>query len=124
MSATRQSARIEMMEELKRFQADLTESWIDQSLPSEWDGLEATHPVARPKTRVTLRLDTDMVKWFRRLGPGYGARINLVLRIYWAALVAGQVKAHWDEETTAPRFDAYLERRVELLMQQRQREGR
>jgi uncharacterized protein (DUF4415 family) len=37
---------------------------------------------ARPKQRLTLRLDTDLVDWFKAQGPEYQTRINAVLRAY------------------------------------------
>ena len=38
-------------------------------------------PVPR-KEQLTLRIDSDVVKWYRRQGPGYQTRINLLLRAY------------------------------------------
>jgi uncharacterized protein (DUF4415 family) len=38
------------------------------------------------KTLVSLRLDPDVLVWFKRQGKGYQTRINAVLRAY--------VKAH------------------------------
>jgi len=35
-----------------------------------------------PKQAVSLRLDRDVVKWFKKQGPGYQTRINAVLRTY------------------------------------------
>jgi len=35
-----------------------------------------------PKKPVTLRLDHDVLVWFRTLGRGYQTRINAVLRSY------------------------------------------
>jgi len=32
------------------------------------------------KTRITLRLDADVVAWFKSLGDGYQTRINKALR--------------------------------------------
>ncbi len=37
---------------------------------------------SRPKQRLTLRLDADLVEWFKAQGPGYQARMNAVLRAY------------------------------------------
>lgn len=36
----------------------------------------------RPKQRLTLRLDADLVDWFKAQGPDYQARINAILRAY------------------------------------------
>ncbi|MDD9723829.1 BrnA antitoxin family protein [Roseovarius sp. SK2] len=116
-----QKTRAALMDELRQLQESLTEHWLDRSLPEEWEGLESREPIARPKTRVTIRLDSDMLKWFRRLGPGYGARINRVLRLYWLALIEGRVYAHWDENGAGPQFAEYLDRQMEILHDQRAR---
>lgn len=48
----------------------------DSTTPSErW------YSYYRPKkTSVTLRLDADVVAWFKGQGPKYQTRINMVLR--------------------------------------------
>jgi uncharacterized protein (DUF4415 family) len=38
-------------------------------------------PVTR-KAQLTLRLDQDVVTWFRQRGRGYQTRINALLRAY------------------------------------------
>jgi uncharacterized protein (DUF4415 family) len=38
-------------------------------------------PVAR-KAQITLRLDSDVLEWFRGKGSGYQSRMNAVLRAY------------------------------------------
>ncbi len=38
------------------------------------------------KDSVTLRLDHDVLAWFRGLGRGYQTRINAVLRSYMQAI--------------------------------------
>jgi uncharacterized protein (DUF4415 family) len=38
-------------------------------------------PLAR-KAQVTLRIDADVIEWFRRRGRGYQTRINSILRAY------------------------------------------
>lgn len=35
-----------------------------------------------PKEQVTLRLDADVLNWFRARGTGYQTRINALLRAY------------------------------------------
>jgi uncharacterized protein (DUF4415 family) len=34
------------------------------------------------KTQITLRVDADVLDWFRKRGAGYQSRINAVLRAY------------------------------------------
>lgn len=41
-------------------------------------------PVLR-KSQITLRLDTDVLEWFRALGSGYQTQINSLLRAYMEA---------------------------------------
>jgi uncharacterized protein (DUF4415 family) len=38
-----------------------------------------------PKQQVTLRLDADVISWFRGLGKGYQTHINALLREYMRA---------------------------------------
>lgn len=38
-------------------------------------------PVGK-KTQVTLRIDSDVLEWFRSQGKGYQTRINSLLRAY------------------------------------------
>jgi uncharacterized protein (DUF4415 family) len=35
-----------------------------------------------PKTAVTIRLDRQVLNWFKTKGPGYQTRINALLRAY------------------------------------------
>jgi len=45
------------------------------------DGLKAK----ASKAQVTLRIDRDVLEWFRGLGNGYQTRINALLRAYMEA---------------------------------------
>ena len=38
-------------------------------------------PVER-KAQITLRVDSDVLEWFRERGAGYQSRMNAVLRAY------------------------------------------
>jgi uncharacterized protein (DUF4415 family) len=38
--------------------------------------------VVPPKTSVSLRIDADILEWFKAQGSGYQTRINVVLRAY------------------------------------------
>ncbi len=39
------------------------------------------HPVP-PKTSISLRVDTDVLEWFKAQGAGYQTRMNAVLRAF------------------------------------------
>jgi uncharacterized protein (DUF4415 family) len=45
-----------------------------------WDGATLMPPVI--KQAVSLRLDPDVLEWFREQGPRYQSRMNAVLRTY------------------------------------------
>jgi uncharacterized DUF497 family protein/uncharacterized protein (DUF4415 family) len=45
-----------------------------------WD--RAIVKLAEPKAQVTLRLDREVLDWFKSQGKGYQTRINAVLRAY------------------------------------------
>ena len=40
---------------------------------------------AERKQQVTLRIDADVLRWFRAQGPGYQSKINALLRAYMEA---------------------------------------
>jgi uncharacterized protein (DUF4415 family) len=51
------------------------------TLPESWpEGVEIGMPKA--KERITVRLDTDVLDWFRTQGKGYQTRINAVLKAF------------------------------------------
>ncbi len=43
---------------------------------------EATIVIPGGKTKLTIRIDTDIYQWFSGQGPGYQTHINAVLRSY------------------------------------------
>jgi uncharacterized protein (DUF4415 family) len=57
----------------------------DPGAPQPYPGWEETVGVEppQPKEQVTLRLDRDVLEWFRAKGRGYQSRINTVLRAYY-----------------------------------------
>jgi uncharacterized protein (DUF4415 family) len=46
------------------------------------------------KETMTIRLDADVLEWFRRQGKGYQTRINAILRTY--------MNAHGEDRSGAP----------------------
>ena len=50
-------------------------------VPEDWyKSAKAVMPT--PKKLLSLRLDSDVVDWFKSQGPGYQTRINAVLRAF------------------------------------------
>jgi uncharacterized protein (DUF4415 family) len=52
-------------------------------LDIDWDKARLVIPPG--KDIITLRLDTDVLDWFRAQGKGYQTRINLALRVFYEA---------------------------------------
>ena len=48
--------------------------------PGFWDS--ATLRMPQNKQQITLRLDPDVIGWFKRTGKGYQSRMGAVLRSY------------------------------------------
>jgi uncharacterized protein (DUF4415 family) len=63
---------------------------MNKEFAQEWDAPAAVNagPAATKsnivalKQIVTIRLDTDMLEWYKAAGPGYQTRINQILRQY------------------------------------------
>lgn len=61
---------------------DFQATWPEQtSMHTETDTSAQRAPSSMPlKQIVTIRLDVDMLNWFKSAGPGYQTRINQILR--------------------------------------------
>ncbi len=53
----------------------------EDGVDGDWTKSVEVVAAANKKT-VTMRLDPDLIDWFRQTGPGYQTRINAVLRAY------------------------------------------
>jgi len=49
----------------------------------EIDWATAELPLPRRKAHASLRIDSDVLDWFRQQGKGYQTRINAILRKYF-----------------------------------------
>lgn len=81
-----------MMDVMRRLEWDLHNT-IEATgrIPEEWHEIAKATPRS-VKAKVTLRLEADVVKFFRSMGPDYGPRINDVLRSYMHARLAGVIR--------------------------------
>ena len=66
-------------------------------IPPGWEE-EASRPKTYEKEKVTLRVDEDVLKWFRALGPDYTTRINRVLRYFMLNVLTGELNGDWDRD--------------------------
>lgn len=53
----------------------------------------ATLRMPDPKKSISLRIDKDILGWYKKQGPGYQTRINAVLRMYMQAKTPNVIKA-------------------------------
>jgi uncharacterized protein (DUF4415 family) len=73
---------------LARLRRPTSDAAIERTSPPElaglpddfWDDAVVVDPAG--KQPISLRLDEDVLTWFRQRGPGYQTRINQVLRSY------------------------------------------
>ncbi len=89
-----------MADAMRRLEWDLHHRIeVTGRIPVEWHEIAREEPRGGTE-RVSLRLDKDVVKFFRSMGLGYGPRINRVLRSYMHARLAGVIRG----AETAPEF--------------------
>jgi uncharacterized protein (DUF4415 family) len=55
-------------------------SAASQAKRTDWVNLNVAWP--QPKQAISLRIDQDILAWFRDRGPGYQTRMNAVLRAF------------------------------------------
>ena len=68
--------------------AALSDKEIDTSdIPELDDAFWAKAELQAPlsKSAISIRLDADILEWFKAQGKGYQSRINAVLRAYYEA---------------------------------------
>ena len=78
-----------MMDVMSRFEWDM-HNRIEESgrIPSAWHDIAKERP-DRVKRQVNIGLDEDVLKFFKSLGKGYGTKINLILKSFIHARLAG-----------------------------------
>lgn len=66
----------------------MTEEEIEAQVPEEYRNLpedfwdDAVLVMPGPKQPISLRVDEDVLAWFKQQGPRYQTRMNAVLRAY------------------------------------------
>ena len=87
----RLAAYHELAETMRGLEEDLRWGLTDSlRIPRQWAEI-ATSPAVPKKQMLTIRLDEDVVAFFRAMGAGYLTRINAVLRTFMLARLAGVV---------------------------------
>jgi BrnA antitoxin of type II toxin-antitoxin system len=74
---------------MRDLEADLRWGLNDSGrLPRAWFQM-LREPVVAGKRKLTLRVDEDILSFFRAMGPGYLTRMNNVLRAFMLTRLAG-----------------------------------
>ena len=87
MSTIRKSPTSRPRTKVKRLQRPI----LDRDAP-EWTPEMFARGIVRkglkvipPKSLLSLRIDADVIDWFKSQGPGYQSRMNALLRAYMEA---------------------------------------
>ncbi|UWQ21193.1 BrnA antitoxin family protein [Jannaschia sp. W003] len=81
----------EMLEILWRFEWDMhSKITREERFPKEWT--EIWRRRSARKRRVTIRVDEDVLRFFRSMGDGYGPRMNGVLRSFMLCRLGGLIE--------------------------------
>lgn len=70
----------------------MSDRTVERTSPPELAGLPtdffetATIVDPAPKRAISLRVDVDVLSWFKKQSPRYQSRINAVLRAYMSAV--------------------------------------
>ncbi|QHQ35482.1 BrnA antitoxin family protein [Algicella marina] len=96
---TEERAHSELLIELAQMEIWMQQFRLKEAfIPEDWGELEETAPVAPAKTKITIALDSRVVRWFRAMGRGYQGRINAVLRSYMLALISREVESRTERD--------------------------
>jgi uncharacterized protein (DUF4415 family) len=81
-----------MAEAMRRLEWDLHNT-IEMTghIPEAWHEIAQEAP-EQATVHINLRVDADVVRFFKSMGAGYGPRINAVLKSYMHARIAGVIR--------------------------------
>ena len=88
-------ARIDAMTEAELEQAIAGDpDWAD--IPENWYE-QAKAAMPKPKVPVSIRLDADVIEYFRGAGRGWQTRVNSILRAYKEAKGVAAIRGEGDK---------------------------
>ena len=93
-----------MAEALRDLERALQSQRLDGVIPEAWHAIALDRGAGR-KTKVTMYVEDDVLKFFRATGRGYMTRIGDVLRTFMHARLAGMVQGP-EAVVYAPQPDA------------------
>jgi uncharacterized protein (DUF4415 family) len=106
-----------LAETLTSLEAALNEGLTGSGfIPEDWREVAQAAPLS-PRVRLSLRLDADVVKFFRLMGANYQGRINQVLRAFMLARLARVVPGPEDVSYRPSRLQRYYRDAAEFIGQ-------
>ena len=93
--------RLEEMTD-EEIEAAVEDDEAQDLLPAEWFRAATLVDPSADKKRITIRLDEDIVEFFKDQGGGYQTRINRVLRAYVLIRKLRGLMAQDTEQSDAP----------------------
>ena len=66
-------------------------------IPDEWKRIEKKFPCSK-REKMTIRVDSEVARFYRAMGTGYGARMNEVLRAWMLARKAMVIEGPYDRD--------------------------
>ena len=91
LTETQRKHHYYMGDAMRRLEWDIHNALFEaRRIPKGWHDISTRREAG--STRVTIRLDADVVKFFKAMGPGYQPRINRVLRTFMHYRLAGIIE--------------------------------
>jgi hypothetical protein len=107
MTTKKQTAFHQLAQVMRDLEGDLGWRLKDSPrIPAAWHEI-AGQRIQPPKRSVTLRVDEDVIKFFRAMGQGHLTRMNAVLRTFMLARLAEVVKGEEDYKPPPEELEEY-----------------
>ncbi|MEL6550012.1 MAG: BrnA antitoxin family protein [Pseudomonadota bacterium] len=89
MTTKERIAWMRSIDGMRQLEYDLYDTFnLNETFPRAWNQIWRGKDRDTKTVRLTIRLDADVVRFFKSMGPGYQPRINKVLRSFMQARLA------------------------------------
>lgn len=107
MTTKKQTAFHQLAQVMRDLEGDLGWRLKDSPrIPAAWHEI-AGQRIQPLKRSVTIRIDEDVIKFFRAMGQGHLTRMNAVLRTFMLARLAEVVKGEEDYQPPPEELEEY-----------------
>ncbi|MEO1538329.1 MAG: BrnA antitoxin family protein [Pseudomonadota bacterium] len=84
----KKQALVDFLDDGELLRGQMMVDAVRRSLPPEWDEIDLDAKATPKKAKIKLRLDEDVITFFRGMGPGYTLILNRVLRTFMTGRIA------------------------------------